>query len=545
MAVSKLKKSKANKKVVLEEEKPLTLKEVKGICAGIESSPKNYNKLTKLLKCFKSSSKSIDEHNMVFLREFINEIYQVFFNFCTKRFLRVTESESENQKAVSKWIISKYNEFQMILFDIWRLEDNSESAATVKLDALETLLKFVRDESKYNGVEKGQPYFPESLYESIIWNLFTIGDAAKIGDDSTIDDYLLIEFQEMFFNKYWDLKYYFFHIMKDSIKKINTDNELEVKLIISKTITLLKLNELYENEDSILETELWATNVQENTIYAINYFNINFEKYMIKLISLPMSMDEYKGILNILHKRVMPFMNEAQRLLDFLSSIYLYGIENNETTLSILALNGLWELMKNYNLEYPDFYKNLYAVLSSDFLHIEETARFFRLLELFMGSTHLPAAIVASFIKRLGRLCLDAPPSGIISCVPFIYNLLKLHPTCSLLIHSKNANVDYVDPFDIQESDPAKTNAIGSSLWEISTLLNHYHPNVSSLVKIFTQVFNKNRYNMEDFFYWDYKKLIDQEASKNLKGEIGLEFEQWSSLLDVNDEPSFLPGWTY
>lgn len=545
MAVSKVKKVKTSKNIALEEQKTLTLNDIRKICSEIEASPKNYNKLTKLLKCFKSNTKSIDEKNMVFLREFMNELYQVFLNFCKKRFLRVTKSETENQKAVSKWIISKYNEFQMILLEIWKLEGDDECAATVKLDVLETLLKFVRDESLYNGVEKGQPYFPESLYGSIIFNLLTLGDISKIGDDSAIDDYLLIEFQESFFNKYWDLKYYFFHIMKDTIKNIDTENESEVKLIISKTITLLKLNELYEDEDSILENELWATNVQENTVYAINYFNINFEKYMIKLISLPMGMDEYKGILNILHKRVMPFMNEAQRLLDFLSSIYLYGIENKETTLSILALSGLWELMKNYNLEYPDFYKNLYAVLSPDFLHIDETARFFRLLELFMSSTHLPAAMVASFIKKLARLCLNAPPSGIISCVPFIYNLLKLHPTCILLIHSKNTDVDYVDPFDIGETDPAKTNAIGSSLWEMSTLLNHYHPNVSSLVKILTQTFNKNRYNMEDFFYWDYKKLIDQEASKNLKGEIGLEFEQWSNLLEVNDEPSFVSGWTY
>lgn len=544
MAVSKDKKTKVSKKKVTKEtEDVLSLSEIKRICAEIEESPKNYNKLTLLLKCFKKATETINSKNMSFVRQFIFQLYSVFLNFCKKRFLRITKSESDNQKAVSKWIISKYTEFQGHLLAIWELTGDDECLATVKIDVLEILLKLVRDESSYNGAEKGQKYFPEALYQTIITKLLTVGEVSQIDDHSTIDDFLLNEFYENYFNKYWDLKYYFFHILKTGVV---TQNDKESKLAISKTITLLKLNELYQNEDDILNFDLWCKNVNDNVIYAINIFGLNFEKYMINLLSLPMDMSEYKGLLKILHKRVMPYMNEAQKLLDFLSSIYFYGIEKKDPSLAILALNGLWVLMKDYNLDYPEFYKNLYAVLTPQFLHIDETAKFFRLLELFMSSTHLPSAIVASFIKRLARLCLTAPPSGIISCVPFIYNLMKLHPTCILLIHSKNQDVDYVDPYNVEETDPVKTLAIGSSLWEMSTLLNHYHPNVSSLVKIFTQVFNKNRYNMEDFFYWDYKKLIEQEASKNLKGDIGLEFEQWPNILNVDEEKdSFMSNWKY
>lgn len=43
--------------------------------------------------------------------------------------------------------------------------------------------------------------------------------------------------------------------------------------------------------------------------------------------------------------------------------------------------------------------------------------------------------MVASFIKRLARLSLSAPPAGIVTVIPFIYNLLKLHPGCMMMIH--------------------------------------------------------------------------------------------------------------
>lgn len=48
----------------------------------------------------------------------------------------------------------------------------------------------------------------------------------------------------------------------------------------------------------------------------------------------------------------------------------------------------------------------------------------------------LPVALIASFIKRLARLCLRAPPAAIITIIPFVYNQLKRHPALMTLIHS-------------------------------------------------------------------------------------------------------------
>lgn len=44
--------------------------------------------------------------------------------------------------------------------------------------------------------------------------------------------------------------------------------------------------------------------------------------------------------------------------------------------------------MQNYNLEYPDFYTKLYALLEPGVLFVKYRARFFYLLDLFMTSTY-------------------------------------------------------------------------------------------------------------------------------------------------------------
>ena len=60
------------------------------------------------------------------------------------------------------------------------------------------------------------------------------------------------------------------------------------------------------------------------------------------------------------------------------------------------------------------------------------------------------------------------------------------------------------DPFDAEESDPTRTNAIESSLWEIETLQSHYHPNVAAIARIISEQFTKQAYNLEDFLDHTY-----------------------------------------
>lgn len=232
-----------------------------------------------------------------------------------------------------------------------------------------------------------------------------------------------------------------------------------------------------------------------------------------------LSQSQRKTLLRIMVHNIEPWFNRPELLMDFLTDSYNVG-----GATSLLALSGLFYLIQEKNLDYPQFYQKLYSLLDADLLHSKHRSRFFRLMNTFLASTHLPAALIASFLKRLSRLSLNAPPTAIVAIVPFMYNLLKEHPTCAFMMHRNirdeglKAQIEAEgmdDPFDPTEPDPTRTNAIESSLWEIETLQSHYHPNVAAIANIISEQFTKQFYNLEDFLDYTYQGM--------LQGELGTE----------------------
>jgi U3 small nucleolar RNA-associated protein 19 len=227
-----------------------------------------------------------------------------------------------------------------------------------------------------------------------------------------------------------------------------------------------------------------------------------------------------------MNAQILPwFADHLELLTDFLTDSF-----NQGGSTALFALNGIFHLMTDKNIDYPEFYTKLYSLLDEDILHSKQRNHFFRLLEVFMASSHLPAAMVASFIKRLSRLALRAPPGSIVWIVPWVYNMLKQHPPCSFMLHRPfhPAHVIYAshpkyedegmnDPFDMNQPDPLLTGAIDSSIWELETLRSHYHPNVATLAKIIGEQFTKRDYQLEDFLDHSYATLIDAELEKDLK----------------------------
>lgn len=222
-----------------------------------------------------------------------------------------------------------------------------------------------------------------------------------------------------------------------------------------------------------------------------------------------------KTLLRIMVHSIEPWFNRPELLMDFLTDSYNVG-----GATSLLALSGLFYLIQEKNLDYPQFYQKLYSLLDANLLHSKHRSRFFRLMNTFLASTHLPATLIASFIKRLARLALNAPPTAIVAMVPFMYNLLKSHPTCTLMLHrpvrdeAAKAALEAEgmnDPFDATEPDPTRSNALESSLWEIETLQSHYHPNVAAIARILAEQFTKQMYNLEDFLDYTYQGMLQAE----------------------------------
>ncbi|DBB17430.1 TPA: hypothetical protein ACH3X3_014459 [Trebouxia sp. C0006] len=101
----------------------------------------------------------------------------------------------------------------------------------------------------------------------------------------------------------------------------------------------------------------------------------------------------------------------------------------------MLALNGIFTLVTKHGLEYPNFYSRLYALLQAPVFRAKYRAQFLQLADIFLSSGMVPAYTAAAFIKKFARLAVTAPPPGAIIAIAFIHNLLRRHPSCSVLLN--------------------------------------------------------------------------------------------------------------
>ncbi|KAI5452760.1 Maturation and nuclear export of 40S ribosomal subunits interacting protein [Naganishia albida] len=247
-----------------------------------------------------------------------------------------------------------------------------------------------------------------------------------------------------------------------------------------------------------------------------------FTDCWLGVLNLPLSLSETRSILLVLHSTIFPNMVKGRvvRMTDWLSTLCDRG-----GPLALLSLNGLYVLMTSYNLEYPHFYRQLYNLMDREVMHVKYRARFFRLSETFLSSTHLPAAMIASFVKRLARLALSAPPAAIIMIIPFVYNLLKRHSSCMCMLQRDAEDAESQDTYDEYEKDPMNTHALESSLWELKTLQRHYLSHVATMSKVFQEVFTKPEFQMEDFLDHGYATLFETEIKRRLKNPPALAVE--------------------
>ena len=187
---------------------------------------------------------------------------------------------------------------------------------------------------------------------------------------------------------------------------------------------------------------------------------------------------------------------------------------------AILALDGLFILMLDHQLEYPEFYSSLYQLLHPRVLYTKQRTRFLQLLsKALMGNTMLPAYVVASFSKKLCRLALSGPPSGGLFALALVSNLLRKHGECACLIHREGKREDVglmEDVFVEDVEDLTQTRALESSLWELTALEKHYHHAIATVAKAVGTEDDKTTpmYDMDDFMAHTYKSLFEQEKKR-------------------------------
>lgn len=529
----------------------LSLEELTNLSKEIDESLK-FNNLVPLLEQFKLIKtkliESIDPDVESTARKLSLLLYRNFNKINDEIISNgngVKSSASEDKKMIIKWLLEKYTTFKDIIYGF--IEDKLAGSTSLQLDLLDIILNFIRLESQRKSSTSQVVFFPTQSYKSLTESILNSKNG-EILFDGTTDNFIVLEFLDKF-QKYWDLQFYFFNNLSEVLNEWKQEkSEKDLQLIFANFLTVLRKGLLF-NEKTLEEEPLWIAPNKEgklpSSLYKHTLFKSQFQKSVIAMLSYPLLQEQYKSVLMILHKRIIPYMSQPQSLMDFLTDCYDL---TDDLIVPILALNSLYELMKNYNLEYPDFYSKLYSLLTPELLYTKYRSRFFRLCDLFLSSTHLSANLVASFIKKLARISLAASASGVVIIIPFIYNLLKRHPTCMIMLHKEDTESGYQDPFNSEEKNPLHTEAIKSSLWELDTLMTHYHPNVATLAKIFGEPFRKPSYNMEDFLDWSYNSLLQSEYDRKFKDKnSALEFEEFDKVLDTSNSDSkslLLEGWT-
>ncbi|KAF3985868.1 hypothetical protein FT663_02115 [Candidozyma haemuli var. vulneris] len=450
----------------------------------------------------------------------LNGLSKAFQFLIMHRMMDQTKDEKKN--IVASWIKDKYEKFRAYL--CWLVNTRLAEESKLQTEAVTIFLDLVKEETEVRNA------FAIDTYQELVHAL--VSSNAGTGLRNPVIYAFFVHYLE-----YEDLQVNFFH---DALaEKLEEWSGLEGPTkdrIFSNFFAFLSDQLLEEDEED-------SGNFTSAEPVSDDYkgFKENFQKCFLAAVRMPdLSADQYKLMLNSMPRCILPYLSSPASLMDFLTDSF---DQEEDEIVPLLVINSLWELMKEYNLEYPDFFTKLYSLLTPSLLYTRYRARFFRSLDLFLSSTHLSANLVASFIKKLARLAISASAPGVVIVFPFIYNLLKRHPSCMILLQNSEGkqNPDYKDTFDEKEKNPLKTGALGSSLWELETLQSHYHPNIATLAKIFSEPFRKPSYNMEDFLDWTYKSLLDSEEKRKYKGLAALEYEEWETLF--GKENAFVEGW--
>ncbi|EGX49240.1 hypothetical protein AOL_s00078g273 [Orbilia oligospora ATCC 24927] len=380
--------------------------------------------------------------------------------------------------------------------------------------SLKLAMRVLKEESIHMKPPEGY-YFPFLTYGVVIKHLL-LSDSPD----------LVTVFATEYIYEFSDLRLEFFKAIPTVSKEVPLSNTRYSENLFN---ILYNLKDLPSTSEELTDLNLYisAPTKKKHPLFQIAAHQRYFQETWLAFLSRPLP-SKQRDILTILPKRIIPYFPNPRLLMDYLTDTY-----NTGGVIALLALQGLFNLMMSHNLDYPNFFPKLYALLDRDLMHVKYRSRFFRLLELFLNSSHLPAVLVASFIKRMARLCLAAPPSAIVTVIPFTYNLMRLHPTCTFMLHRVlGKEVDskslltggYADPFNEDEVDPLKTGALESSLWELETLQSHYHPNVATLAKILSEQFTKQQYSLEDFLDHSYTSMLEAEMTKKITRDPVVEY---------------------
>lgn len=472
----KLKKSRLDS---TQSSKAPTSHKIEDLEAQILDSQKNYNKINELLEYTKETVSAEIQ------RKARLALCTIFSQLLAEEKIVLDGPISKQGNVIDRWLVKKYEQYYEGLL----LGLSQEGDLTSRL-----LMQLVKQE--VSSATSNQ-IWTTGLYPKILKSFLEEHGEGLLFEDFAAEHILPHKDTRM-------------HACRN-ISTLNHPSVPAIDKIISflTSIPLIKDND--EEPTSCLATLAPKSKRKppSNTAY-----KTTLEEAWLSILSNTLSPPQRQRLLTLIPHTIAPSISKAEKLSDFLIDAFDAG-----GTESLSALAGIYHLMQHKNLDYPDFYTKLYSLLDAHILHSAHRSDFLRLMITFLSSTHLPASLVASFIKRLARLCLHAPPGAIIAITPWIYNMLQSHPTCASLIHrtTPQDSDSGIDPFLPTEANPLHTRALESSLWDLHTLAEHFHPNVATIASVIARPFTKREYKLVDFEGYTYEDMLGGELKRAVK----------------------------
>jgi U3 small nucleolar RNA-associated protein 19 len=269
----------------------------------------------------------------------------------------------------------------------------------------------------------------------------------------------------------------------------------------------------------------------ESKIMSLNEHKKRFSKAWIVLLSLQFTPSQHKIILKHLSDHVIMHLTKPLLIADYLSRSYEAG-----GIVSVLALESLFHLILQHNLDYPNFFNSLFKLCKKEVFEAKYRSKFMKLLSQSLQSSNLPAYIVAAFIKRLARLCLVVPTPAGYYCIGQVIWLLRKHPQCQVLIHRVKPDTSSSDVYDAVTDDFEKTQALQSSLWEALMIQQHHVRGIAILAKALESVASTSvgadgmYLNVNDMIDRSYATMIEEEL-KGIKNRSELAYQAPAALI--------------
>ncbi|POS72124.1 nucleolar complex protein 4 [Diaporthe helianthi] len=473
---------------------------------AVLESKRHYNNITTLLHIARDQDK--DEHKALLATV---ALCRIFVRLLAAGSLLRKNNSAEKDVILVHWLRDRLAEYNEILLSFLTNDDHALTALTLSM-------RLLKAQGQYPYRDGDQHSFPKVLLRDVVATLCRPGaEQARR------------EFVEKFIDEYDDIRLYTFKAIQDKFtgQSVRETSDISFEAVFE---LLSSIEGVPQSREELADFYVDPPHDHmRHELFSVSKHKKAAQDAWLALMGRDMTRDQKKRLLDIMSGIIAPWFTKPELLMDFLTDCYDSG-----GSMSLLALSGVFYLIQERNLDYPAFYTKLYSLLDPDILHSKHRSRFFRLLDTFLASSHLPAAIVASFIKRLARLSLNAPPSAIVTIIPWMYNLFKKHPTTTFMMHrvprmheqiDKLAAEGMDDPFDPDVQDPMETHAIDSCIWEVVQLQTHYHPNVATIAKIVSDQFTKQFYNMEDFLDHSYASLIEAEMGKKIRKAPVVEFQ--------------------